>query len=239
MLEIWKSLRVYLLLLAYLVIVKLLMPVVQPRFPVLDQEAQFTWVFLVVLAAVGGLGTVLYVKSGFPPMWESTCSIRKRVLIPFAVGAAFGVVMVILDITLKAGSVAARNLRISSIHMPLPESLLLYPAAAIIVETLLRLIPISLAVWLISEVLLRGRSHAIVFWVSAAVTAAVEPFQQAPLFHGAPVLVALSLVYAYLFNLVQMYFFRVEGLLGAFSQRLGNYAIWHIIWGGALAARAA
>lgn len=239
MAEIWKSLRVYLVLVAYLSLVKLIIPLVQPRFPHPGQQAQFTWAFVLGLGVGGSIATFLYAKAGFPPMWERGASLLKRIAIPLGVGAASGIPLIILDVGLNASSVAARNLNIPSIHMPLPESLLIYPAAAIIIEILQRLVPVSVAFWLISNVVLRGRASTVAFWVSAAIIAALEPLQQAPLFREARVLLWWYLLYSYALNLVQMYFFRVEGFLASLTQRIGNYAVWHILWGGVLTSPAA
>jgi hypothetical protein len=230
-----KSLRVILVLLAYLALVKLLLPIVEPRFPVPDQETQFSWTFLAILSIAGIVATALYARAGFVPMWDADARIRRRLVIPFGVGAAFGLVMVLIDFMLDAGTVAATNIGIASLHMPLPEALLIYPAAAIIVEILLRLAPLALLVWLVGRVILRGRADAAVFWTCAAIIALVEPLQQAQLFRGEPMLIVLIGIYGYASSLVQMYFFRTQGFVAALAQRLGTYAVWHVLWGGALA----
>ena len=124
--------------------------------------------------------------------------------------------------------------------MAFPASLLVYSAGAIKWELLFLLFPVPLLLWLVSGVALRGRAQARTFWVLAALSAAVEPLLQ-----GVPLLVlsagaigpaafAAYAVHGYAFNFAAAVSFRRAGLLAVVLVRLGDYLVWHVLYGNFL-----
>jgi hypothetical protein len=115
----------------------------------------------------------------------------------------------------------------------LPGSLLFYAGGAVIVEVIYRLLPIPVLMWLISNVLLRGRGQSAAFWVLALLTSALEPLSQdLPALQAGAVLVASTQFVAhYAFNFIQAVLFRRSGFLAAIVVRMAFYLVWHIIYG--------
>ena len=112
--------------------------------------------------------------------------------------------------------------------------MLFYPGGAILVEVVYRLLPVPLLLWLISNLLLRGRAQTGVFWVLALLSALIEPATQdldAFKFGGSVVLVASAFVPDYLLNLAQVVMFRRYGFLAAIFTRVCFYLIWHVAYG--------
>ena len=98
---------------------------------------------------------------------------------------------------------------------------------------LFRLLPIPLALWLISSLALRGRRQAEVFWVLAALTSLIEPVLQ-DLLGIAPETVSLALtqfVPDYALNFGQAALFRRYGFLAAIAMRVVFYLVWHVAYG--------
>jgi hypothetical protein len=79
---------------------------------------------------------------------------------------------------------------------------------------------------------LRGRSQTQTFWALAALTSLLEPAGQDLSYLPYGIIpVAASFLPDYAFNFVQAIFFRRYGFLAAIVVRLGDYLVWHILYG--------
>jgi hypothetical protein len=124
----------------------------------------------------------------------------------------------------------------SEVQIAFRASLVVYPMAGILEEILLRLFLTTMLVWLVSAVILRGRGQQTVFWVVAVVVGLMYAMLQM----AAYTMVAGEVTFlAGVWFLVQIgcyfvvaaYIYRRYGFLAAVAMRMGDYLIWHIIWG--------
>ena len=91
-----QSLRIFLWLVAYLVLVKLALTLFPQVLRSTAQAKVFEWPFLALWAALGFAGVSLAERTGFPPAWEKG-SARPRVLIPALCGIGFGILAIATD----------------------------------------------------------------------------------------------------------------------------------------------
>lgn len=173
-----SSYKVWAVLMAYLVLVKLIITLSPATFRSAEQAAVFGWPFLAVWTAAGLIGIWFSRRTGFPDAWDARISNRQRFLIPILIGLAFSVVAVSHDL------VTHYTQLLSVIHgqvrnnIDFPASLLIYPGGAVIVEVFYRLFAIPVLLWLISNVILKKRYQALVFWILAILTSFIEPATQ-------------------------------------------------------------
>jgi len=172
------SLKAYLSLMAFLVVIKLVLTYFPEIFRSPAQAAVFEWKFLAIWTVTGLLGVMLAARTGFPPAWGETGTNAKRVWLPLALGLALGAITIITDLATGWTKPVAEKMHLATIHIEFPASVLIYPGGAIIVEVIYRLLLIPLLLWLISGVILRGRHEQRVFWVSAVLTSLLEPLSQ-------------------------------------------------------------
>lgn len=222
-----RSAKTYLALVLFLVAVKLLFLAFPTNFPLADQEGAFSWPTIIIVSALGFLGLMLSRRAGFPDFWEAGVSHRQRFLIPALVGTLYGIVTVLYDLQHP-----------EPVHLELPSSIPFYAYGATLLEILLRLFAVTFLVWLISNLILRGRWQTQVFWLAAIIAALYEPLPSLTnIFNSRGLLAALTtLVTTPLFagNLVAAYLFRKSGFLAALTMRLSFYLVWHLIYGGLL-----
>jgi hypothetical protein len=195
-----------------------------------------TWNTHLVFTLVGLAAIWCMQQSGFPAAWDSRTSTRRRLLLPVLVGVTFGIFAIVIDQITGATSVLAAKMG-SDFNVGFPSSLFFYTGGAIKLESVFRIIPIPIILWLGSSVLLKGRAQNKIFWALAVLTSAVEPvIQGIPLMQlaGSEIGVlsfAAYAVHAYAFNFAAAVCFRSYGLLGAILVRFGNYMIWHVGFG--------
>jgi len=218
-------------LLAYLVFVKVLLSTAPQVFRSPSQAAVFEWKFLILWAAGALIGVVLCARTGFPSAWPRANGWRSRVITPSVLGIAFGILAVTTDALTGWSKLAAQEMRLPSIHINWPESLLIYPGGAIIVEVVYRLATIPLLVWIISNGVLRGRAQTAVFWSLTVVTSAIEPLGNLGLAKYGTLVMLPVLVQDYALNLSQAWIFRRNGFLASIITRVSFYMIWHVAWG--------
>jgi len=91
-------------------------------------------------------------------------------------------------------------------------------------------------VWLISNMVLRGRHQVGVFWGVAVFLGVFYTLSQVSLYQS--LMGTLDLFIAAQFFvmiganfIVTAYLYRKYGFLAAISLRMGDYLLWHIIWG--------
>ena len=227
------SLFAYVFLMAYLVLVKMVITFVPAVFRSTAQAKVFAWPAIAIFSAVGLLGVVLAERTGFPTAWGGELSPRRRLLAPTLWGLGLGVLAIVTDVLTGWTKIVAAQMHLPSIHIEWPASMLIYPGGAIIVEVIYRLFLIPLFLWLISSVILRGRSQDQVFWALAALTSLLEPLSQdlAGVLHG-PMRLAFAAVFAedFALNFVQAAMFRRYGFLSAVWVRVVFYLLWHVLW---------
>jgi len=146
------------------------------------------------------------------------------------VGAAAGLATLFAIIVIAVDALARfpRNL-----NVPLPGSLLFYPAIGFVVEAACHLLPLAL---LLASTGLLQRRHAGAgrMWPYFIPVALFEPAVQVVLAsaHG-PVswLDAYVGVHVFAFNLVQLHLLRRYDFVSMYAMRLTYYFYWHILWG--------
>jgi hypothetical protein len=97
-----------------------------------------------------------------------------------------------VDSVFGLSKTVAAKMGTESVHIPFSSSALVYPAAAILVSVFQYLTPIPILVWIISNVILRGRFQEKVFWIIGILAALLEPFSQAAMLKDIPSLLAPS-----------------------------------------------
>lgn len=224
-----RSTKTYLALVLFLIAVKLLFLAFPANFPLRDQEGAFSWLTITIVSVLGFIGLMLSRRAGFPDFWEAAISHRQRFLIPALIGLLYGGVTILYDLRSP-----------EPVHLKLPWSIAFYAYGATLLEIVLRLFAVTFLVWLISNVILRGRWQTQVFWLAAVIAALYEPLPSlTKIFNTGGMFAALgTLVSTPLFagNLVAAYLFRKYGFLAALTMRLSFYLVWHLIYGGLLSA---
>ncbi len=226
------STKIYLGLVAFLVVVKVIFLLFPAAFPGADQVSAFYWTTIFVVAAMGFVGLVLSRRAGFPDIWDARISNRQRFLIPALVGLIYGVETVLRDLANP-----------SPVHLKLPHSVPFYAYGAVLLEVMLRLFAVTFLTWLISNVILRGRWQTPAFWVAAVAAALYEPLPYIrEELSGAPAIADPSVVIKwateplFIANVVSAYLYRKYGFLAPLVMRLSFYLVWHIIYGGLIAS---
>lgn len=228
-----QSVAVWLMLVAVLGLVKTVLLIFFPgALADPDQAALFSWVTLGIFSLVGLIGVFFAERTGFPAAWDARIAASRRLLAPLVAGLALGVAMMILDRFTGLSRLIAANHGLPQQYTGfVPMFLSFAVAAPILVEALYRLLILPLLLWLISNVLLKGRGQDRTFWVLAIVLSALEPFTQTPdLRVLPPVVMALDATLQYLLNLTQAAFFRKCGFLAAIVVRAGFYLVWHVLY---------
>jgi hypothetical protein len=220
------------LLLGWLVVTRLLLIAFPTPLASRQQESFFSWGAIAVFWGLAAFGAVLARRTGFPGTWDAGVPLPLRTVWPAAVGLGLGLVAATGDAVTGWTRIVAERLQLSSIHVPLPMSLAVYPAGAVISDVLLRLVPLPLVVFLVSGLLLRGRAQAPVFWTSAALLSGVEGLSSAEFARAHPGLAAYMFVEGWLLNVSQAWFFRRAGFFACVVVRVAFYLVWHIAWGG-------
>jgi hypothetical protein len=188
-------------------------------------------VTLVGLAAIWCLH-----RSSFPAAWDTRIPAQRRLLLPLLVGAIFGILAI--GIELYTGSLQSLQETIGAkVTVGFPQSLAVYTSLSAVLELEYLVLPVSLLLWLIAGVILRGRGETPIFWVLALLASAYEPLQQ-----GSDVIAAaggsittlgivLYVVHSFSFNFSAAVVFRRYGLLAPILVRVGDYIVWHILFG--------
>jgi hypothetical protein len=121
------SLVVYVELMAYLVLVKLVLTFLPNMFRSPAQAAVFAWPALAVWAVLGGLGVYLTDRTGFLAPWGEPGSNSKRLWLPTVLGAALGVVAIATEVLTHWTEIVATEMNLPSIHISWPASVLICP----------------------------------------------------------------------------------------------------------------
>ena len=189
-----------------------------------EQRSQLTPPALLIMALLGSVGVYLLERTGFPGIWDARVAIKHKLLIPLLLGLAFGVGFIALRLL-----GALPNLD----KPPFPASILYFLYGGILSEIIFRLFPMPLLVWLVSNLLLRGKAQEGVSWVAAVLSSLLEPLAQvgAMALLGinsvAEIAVAFTLIFCT--NLTLARLFRKYGFGASVVMRLAFYLVWHIV----------
>jgi len=174
-------------------------------------------------------------RAGFPAAWDTRIPGSRRLLLPLLLGVVFGMLAIAIEEATRSLHILEAVL--GPANVAFPSSVLTSTAGAIKWELLFLLLPLPLLLWVISCVVLRGRGQTPTFWILAALCAAMEPVLQGiPLLvlaNGAigPAAFAAYASHSYAFNFTAAVSFRRYGLLAPVLVRLGNYLVWHVLYG--------
>jgi hypothetical protein len=228
-----NSAAVWLVLMAYWALSSVMLAVFPPsgrQLPPLGVLIHLG-VTLIGLAAIWCLH-----RSSFPAAWDTRIPAQRRLLLPLVVGALFG--LLAIGIELYTGSLQSLQATMGTkITVGFPQSLVVYTSLAPFLELEYLVLPVSLLLWLVASVVLRGRGETAIFWVLALLTSAIEPLLQGPDVIAAAggsitgLGIALYAVHSFGFNLSAAALFRRYGLLAPILVRVGNYLVWHILFG--------
>src|SRR5262245_19439844 len=226
-----SSVVVWLALMGYLVLVKVIITFFPAAFRSVAQAAAFAWPALVVVAIAGLIGIWFSHRTGFPDAWDKRITNRQRFLIPVLLGLGLSLAFVVIDLLTHYDTTLALQHGQAHSNIDFPASVLIYPGGAVIVEVFYRLFLVPLLLWLVSNIALRGRWQAQVFWVLALLTSLIEPLSQdMDLFQFGVGLMAAVFLLDFAHNLTQAALFRKYGFLAAIVVRVALYAVWHIVY---------
>jgi hypothetical protein len=222
-----SSLSVYVALVLLLVAIRVIFLFVPLQTVLPEQAGIFTWPALILISALGFVGTWAASKTGFPESWDQTISNQQRFLMPALLGLGLGFVAIGIE----------RFQSLGQIDVPFPLSIPFYLYGGIVLEILLRLFLLPVPLWFLSSLLLRGRWQEPIFWGLAVITSLLEPwdalgalFQRGLLNQGIPVGVWAFVAFAYSVNLLLAYEYRKFGFIAPVMLRLSYYLVWHILF---------
>jgi hypothetical protein len=227
-----SSVIVWLALLAYLALVKLILDAFFPQaFADPDQAAIFAWPVLGIIGSLGLIGAWLTTKTGFPSAWDARISNWRRILLPILLGVGFGLLEITVNELTDFSALQVARHGAAQQYTGFMPMLLAFTAASIIVEVLFRLFPVTLLLWLISNVLLKGRGQAQTFWTLAVVSSVLYALSQLIdlVILPVPVMVVLLLaLFAESFS--QAALFRKYSFLAAIVLRMAFYVVWNVLY---------
>jgi hypothetical protein len=225
------SVKVWLGLVAYLVLVKMIITFFPAAFSSIEQAAVFAWPALGIWALLGFIGIWFAHKTGFPLAWDARLSNRQRLWIPIAIGLAYAVFEVAFDLLTGYSKFEILLHHATKINIDFPASLWIYPGGAVIVEVIYRLFLIPVLLWLISSVLLKGHWQTQLFWTLAILTSLIEPLtQDLDAIQLGAFMLAAVLLKGFGLNFLQATLFRKYGFLAAILMRVAFYLIWHVLY---------
>lgn len=189
-----------------------------------------------IYGGLGFIGLKLAKKLGFADIWDLEVSNRQRLLIPGIIGVALGVFIIVMDIIFSRFNGIGRLQ-----HPPFPSSIFASLSAGIGEEILFRLFFVSLWIWLISIVILKGKYRTQVFWVVTAISALAFALGHLPavmiLFNYTslneipPALISELILLNGVVSVFAAYYMRKYGFLTAVGIHFWTDVIWHVIWG--------
>ena len=226
------SARVWLGVLAYFVASGLAIRLVFPHALADPAQASFFQPSSLGIIWLFGLaGVWLAGRTGFPDALAPTVLAGRRFLLPALLGVGFGLALVALDRASGFTAAIAAQHGLTRQYTGLLPTLLVFLAAAAIVEVVYRLLPIPLALWIVSNGLLRGRGQTPAFWALAILTSLLEPATQyADTRILAPSVAATLLGLQFAANLTQAALFRRYGLLATLTLRIALYVVFHVLY---------
>lgn len=217
-----KSSKTYILLLAAFILLVIWLNFLPIDFPQPAQKALISLPAVLLTLVMAALAYWLARRTGVPDLLDGKVSDRQRFFYPALTGLALALAMVVIDLIIKLPA---------DLNVAWPYSVLFYLQGAIFSD-IQHFFPVVLLVWLVSNVILRGKYQANVYLAAAMIISLVEPVQMLAVMPSAAGLFRWFLAgYVLSFNLIQLYYLRRAGFLAMLSMRLGQYFIWHILWG--------
>ena len=217
-----RSARTFILLLALFTLLAAWLNYMPIKFPQPAQRALISWPAVLLTLMMGGLAYLLAKRTGVPDLLDEKVSNRQRFIYPALIGPGLALVMIITDLVIRLPA---------NLNVAWPYSVPFYLQGAIFSD-IQHFFPVVLLVWLVSNVILRGRFQLNVYIAAAVLVSLIEPVQMLVVTPSAAGLFRWFLGgYILTFNLVQLYYLRRAGFLSMLSVRLSQYLIWHILWG--------
>lgn len=96
-------------------------------------------------------------QTGFPDIWDDRISNKERFLYPALLGFAFAIIEILVSLAMH----------LPNIHVAFLFSIPVYLTGGIFLEVLYHLVPVVFLVWLIPNVILKGKGQNEVFVVVA------------------------------------------------------------------------
>ena len=226
-----KPVFIFFGLIAYLILVKVIITFFPAAFRSTAQAAVFEWKFLALWTILGWIGVILSQRTGFPEPWNEGISNSRRIILPLTIGIALGILAIATDAITGWTHFVANKMNLKTIHISFPASAAIYPGGAIIVNILYRIFPIPFLLWIVSNLILQGRSQNKVFWILAVLLAFVEPLGDIGLKELGYVAMSAVFLQDYALNIIESLLFRTLGFLAPILMRIFFYFIWHVLWG--------
>jgi hypothetical protein len=226
--KISPSVIVYLLILVVIIILRLLISIFPPG-QIASQMVNLTDTLSIgAIWVVGWVGVYLAPGTGFAGMWQKDISNIKRFLEPALIGMGIGIFTIGFDLIQPLGGESL---------IKFPASLVAYPLGGILEEIIFRLFLTTTLVWIFSNVLLRGKWQEVVFWIVNVFLGVFYTLSQLSQYQNLVgstdyLILARFFVVIAVYFLLAAFYYRKYGFLAAISMRLGDYLVWHIIWGG-------
>jgi hypothetical protein len=115
-----------------------------------------------------------------------------------------------------------------------PESLLFYPAIALLVEILFHVLPLTLLLVILNSIL-KDVNFETIAWICILIVALLEPIYHTMDMASARQFPLWAVIYVgihiFLINFVQLLIFKKYDFISMYSFRLVYYLFWHIGWG--------
>jgi hypothetical protein len=186
---------------------------------------------------LAGLATIWCMhRTGFPAAWDTRIPARQRLLLPFLIGAITGALSIGLELSFGLLSTFQETTGLT-VTIGFPQSILAYSSITSFLEFQYLLLPVPLLLWFISAVILRGRGQTPIFWVLAVLSSCIELVLQSVALLGSegvaiePLVLGSYLTNAFICNFSAAVLFRRYGLLAPILVRVGNYMVWHVLFG--------
>jgi len=176
-----------------------------------------------LICAVGFLLLTVLISRGW--FWVYRKGNLNGLLYSSGLAAAFGLVAILADYALRFYA--------ADINVRFPESLLFYPAMGFYAEILFQVLPLTLALIILSR-LSKGEDGWRNVWIAILVASLFEPvFQVLPLVSGRfPLWFAFfEFLRIFLIIVSQLSFFRRYDFVTMCWFRIVYYLFWHISWG--------
>ncbi len=236
-----SSIFVWLILVAYLAVVKM---IILPLFPPIEIDAIaaiFGWDVIATAGILGTVGLWIADRTGFMPALDPRVSSRQRYWIPLLIGGGIGILASLLDLATKGTQFIAENMGVTSFNTDYPLSLFIYTSGTVVIEAIFRLFLFPVLLWLISYVVFKRRWQEPTFWVLILIFSFLEPLGQLSGQMTPKVMENFGQFFITMFlpmlltnypmGVAQAYLFRRYGFLASFMVRMGYYIIWHIAYG--------
>lgn len=170
------------------------------------------WPLILGIGVAGALGLALLSRAAVPEFWDPRVSNRLRFGLPVAIGLAFGA------LTSMQAFLDPHHGAVT----PFPQSILIFAAGGIILETLLRLFGTTVLTALFRFI----SKSEIAYWVAATIASLYEPLPYLQHPHASALLIAARLL---AFNLAGAWVYRRAGFVAAVMLRWSEYLVWHIV----------